>query len=829
MSDATNVNVWPCTTEAVDWSFDGIIALAADDSVELLFPNSDSSDTEQKAASWQHAPLQVSWFTSTELPEKEPAPIPIYSVGEELSTSSPLDIAWSPPGLAKHRRCALSVLTSGLALSIWSAEGDPRKSSSWKRRLVVNNALRSYFDKDAILNDSVVASQTGEKEKINEYDRLRTRVRSSTWAPALPNAEYTGVVGTESKWAQHMIAVTNEDNQVAIVIVESPTSTFGSEEWNAEVLDHFTVMPDSESIFTVPGTFDDIMGQQRCISHMAWSPWKIQGQWYHSIIAYATNNDVRLRIITYTPDTIGLGDEVLCPDLCLRHKGPMKWSPRIKDGDKLTLALFGIEGLTVLTVSMSDATILERKTHGLDGRWDKVSGVIWDDADSTPTRLHFSSLHSTMSSPTAGVEISSGGLIELPSPSWREQISDTQALFSAQNDLKGNAKSKVWGLCISPLRDFIAFCHTVHPSDMLEYGPPRDRNCHVALSSTTSYKKDRLPFPANNVSAEGIAFTLRKCLENTVENADQVPEFTKEVLDAMLRTYRPKQGGSNSDHGENYNTGDIAELTTSFKHDVFLEANMLKDRYTILINQTCSVKTPTTLPRALIAFRLAKAIVNMIPRSLAHSSSFSREILMSHHQVICLINAVTNQNDSTAPSTSITTMPNQSTPDSCDFCDAAIPFTDLEIATCLNGHQYPRCGLSFIAIQAPRISKFCGLCKTGFFSEEFVTAQEVTRNSDSDDLGDVETQTLGQSAANEDIEMPDVRHGEDQTSGPDEANHLAAKNLATETREQPDKDIEALIGPGKQDIITEGLPVSLARVLFLACDVCIYCGGKFLE
>lgn len=93
--------------------------------------------------------------------------------------------------------------------------------------------------------------------------------------------------------------------------------------------------------------------------------------------------------------------------------------------------------------------------------------------------------------------------------------------------------------------------------------------------------------------------------------------------------------------------------------------------------------------------------------------------------------------------------------DQCDFCDAPIPFTDLATATCTNGHQFPRCGISFLAIQAPGITKSCGICSTPFLSEEFVEVQEV---------------------------------------------HEGAA--------QP--------------------PVTLSRVLFQACDVCIYCGGKFV-
>lgn len=99
--------------------------------------------------------------------------------------------------------------------------------------------------------------------------------------------------------------------------------------------------------------------------------------------------------------------------------------------------------------------------------------------------------------------------------------------------------------------------------------------------------------------------------------------------------------------------------------------------------------------------------------------------------------------------------PGNAATDLCDFCSAPIPFTDLTAATCANGHEFPRCGISLVAIQAPGITKYCGICSTPCLSEEFVRAQE--------------------------------------TGG---------------------SDIEP--------------PVTLSRVLFQACDVCIYCGGKFV-
>jgi len=145
MADVTELMCWPSCVDAIDWSQDGIIALASDERVELLFPNTVNFERDQDIPQWQHVALKVPLFSTDELPLKEPAPMQSYSIGQEISNSSPTAIAWSPPGLAKHRKCALAVLTANLVLSMWATEGKPQDASSWNRRLIVNDALREYY------------------------------------------------------------------------------------------------------------------------------------------------------------------------------------------------------------------------------------------------------------------------------------------------------------------------------------------------------------------------------------------------------------------------------------------------------------------------------------------------------------------------------------------------------------------------------------------------------------------------------------------------------------------------------------------------------------
>lgn len=820
MADVTELRCWPSCVDAIDWSQDGIIALASDERVELLFPNTVNFERDQDVPQWQHVPLKVPLFSTDELPIKEPAPLPSYSVGEEISTSVPIAIAWSSSGLAKHRRCALAVLTSNLVLSIWSTEGKPQDEASWSRRLMINDALKEY--QSAHTDEVSHHALPLEEEKL----RLRSRIRAFAWAPAMPSPDRTCVVGTHSSYCLHIVAVSNDDNQVAFIAIHSPTSTHGSSKgWSAEVLTHISVTPTPEGLFAAPTVFEDMMEQQRHISHLAWSPWIIKGDYYQSVIVYSTNHDVRARVVKYIHGNIELGDEVTYPNIEVRFNGPMKWSPKTGGGDELQLAMFTATGLEYFTISAHDASILKAFTHDLDGRWDQVSGAVWDIAQKADPKIHVSSLTSTLKTPTAVLEVTSSGLVQSGFPMWRDQIENSLALFGVKNDLKGNSRARVWGLTLSPLGDFIAASSSVHPSDMIEYGPPGDRRGTVAISTLRKYSELRESFPPWNVSAESVMFTIKKLMQNSIEDIEEMPAFTEEMVEKMLRVYvSPKDTISSSELLATLGLSDLKKLFETFKTAAYLNEHSLRDRYTILVNRACKNESSEDLARTMIAYRLAIASQHL-PSSLSRTS-FSAEVQNHHQQVVTLINNLIADDTVGTEETSDNPTPATKIPiaitDTCDFCSAPIPLNDLTSAACTSGHSFPRCGLSFLAIQAPGITKYCGICNTQFLNEPFVAAQEsrearkaeaMVDDAAAKDLSDVGLESLdldGRNAVN------GAKTSQHEVGG---ANGSGAK----------DKHVQGSQGEGlKVHEDEHGLPVTLARVLFLACDACIYCGGKFV-
>ncbi|KAH8727867.1 transcription factor IIIC subunit delta N-term-domain-containing protein [Phaeosphaeriaceae sp. PMI808] len=841
MADVMELRCWPSCLDALDWSEDGIIALASDERVELLFPNTVTFDREQDVAQWQTIPLQVPWFTDQELPTKEPAPLANYSIGEEISASAPIAIAWSSSGLAKHRGCALAALTANLVLSIWSADGKPHEASSWDRRLIVNNALANHFSSNATETLSHISTSSCERL------RLRTRIRAFAWAPALPNLHASTVLGSRLSYGQHILAICNDDNQIVLMAIESPTTTYGDSNWNAKVVSYASLTVRSGSIFSTPSCFDEVIAQQRHISRVSWSPWIAQVNCYKSIIVYATNHDVHARVVTCTLNGIGLDDEVVYPNIEMRYNGLIKWSP-IVDDKFFTLALFTKHGLLYMKISTTDASVLERATHDLDGRWDQVSGAIWDTSQHPTHRLHFSSLFSTIQSSTAVLEASSDRLVDLNSPSWRDQIENSAALFSAKNELRGNSKMKVWGLAISPLGDFIATCHSAHPSDMIEYGSPSDRRGTVAISALLQYRQMRQNFPSSLASADGILFSLKKLVEHTVEESDQIPAFVEEIVGKLVKAHSSiKEVGDNRGISSSKKVfKDLEMLVIGFRQAVLFDQYMLKDRFTILASHSCNTKNGTELSRILIAHRLAIASLNL-PTDLSRTS-FSAEIRTHHQQVKLLMQILIGPDDALAAPIQDHTNAGAAAPvltltddrgntgidvnldawkaEICDFCSASIPFVNFASGTCTNGHHFPRCGLSFLTIQAPAITKYCGICKTPFLSEEFVFAQEA----------DEQTADLQE---HHDVHMYGDVLGEDVTANlmNDSGNDQVSESRDSEMGDTFDReyngteDGQAIVENVEPPATGKGRVqphITLARVLFLACDMCIYCGSKFV-
>ncbi|KAF2012277.1 hypothetical protein BU24DRAFT_443548 [Aaosphaeria arxii CBS 175.79] len=687
MADVTELKSWPACLQAIDWSPDGIIALASDEQVELLFPSTEPLDSDRNISQWRHFPLQIPWFTVEELPVKTPAPQSIYSIGEEISSSFTFGLAWSPPGLAKHRRSALAALTANLVLSLWASDGKPQEEGSWGRRLIINDSIEEYVANSATGNDGTNSLVTEPAERL----RLRSRVRTFAWAPLIPSGS---TIGTHERWGLHLISVATDDNQVLLMSINSPATTLGLDTaWSADVMCSFSVAPGTTHKANGDlSTFEDLIDEQRYAPHLAWSPWIQTGRTSQSIFAYATNWDVRVRIVTYLDGDLILGEEIVFPDIETKYAGLLKWTPWKDNNKTLSLACFTTTEVVCLSFSVVDGAFVSRSSFKRDGQWDTLSGAVWDVFSHDNPRLHFATQTMTLRSPVSVLELSPDGLKPLDEdsePHWRKRLASSVSQHSTRFDLKGNSVAKVAGLCISPLGDSIASCHTVHPTDMIEYGTPHDRRTTITISQFGD-KNAPLTFQKQPASAEAILYTVRRWIEQNLKSHTLLPKTKDEILEKLLKVY----------HAPLLTTTTPSEPTTdkdisTLKRTLMITPPTIHDRLEILtttiLTPSPSPSNPTLLPRATIAYRLALALHSPSPPS-SSASPLTTTLLASTKAALHLLTTAT-----ASPTFSET----------CTFCASKIPFDDLATATCEARHAFQRCGVSFLSIQAPGAAKYC--------------------------------------------------------------------------------------------------------------------------
>ena len=212
MLPTAHIPVGISTQNCLAWSQDGELALAAGEEVYLLLPNHNESQP------WKHVRFQVNRFTIDEWPWPEPASFKDMSIGEEQALVTASAVAWSPCGLAKHRRSVLAVLTSNLLLSLWTSYTDPTDPESWERVMIVNYSL---------IPENVTTPQ--------KQSRTSQRIRSMTWTPIYPEHAGRQTPFSTRKWGVFLMAITDDENGVYFVNFVSPF-TGPSMAWDVQTL-----------------------------------------------------------------------------------------------------------------------------------------------------------------------------------------------------------------------------------------------------------------------------------------------------------------------------------------------------------------------------------------------------------------------------------------------------------------------------------------------------------------------------------------------------------------------------------------------------------------
>lgn len=247
MLPATQISVGVSTRDCLSWSSDGALAIAAGEEVYILLPRSEGPEP------WTHVRFRANTFSYDEWPVRPQASFANMSIGEEQSRVSVASLEWSPPGLAKHRRSILAVLTTNLILSLWVPGPDPRDSEGWKRVRIVNKVI--------------IPQSISLTVKIRSLDRIRCMA----WVP--PNREHTDQEFSFStrKWGIPLLAVADDNNGLCILTVCNPL-TSATVPLDVQALAYRTVTPHLTRT-SRPSLLDEALNAKHFIDHVFFMDW----------------------------------------------------------------------------------------------------------------------------------------------------------------------------------------------------------------------------------------------------------------------------------------------------------------------------------------------------------------------------------------------------------------------------------------------------------------------------------------------------------------------------------------------------------------------------
>lgn len=179
-------------------------------------------------------------------------------IGEQRNEATVAALAWSSPGLARHSRPALAVLTTDHVLSIWVSAFDVAASASWDRALVINNSKSSFG-----------------------------RVRSMSWVPFRPDM-LKSAQDPLKRWKMgvHVLVLGLEAGKVVFLNIRNTFSQDEGEWQNGtlhqidlngdEALQYRQDVDDSRLITRPSGysLFADAMKTLQFIENIELSPWE---------------------------------------------------------------------------------------------------------------------------------------------------------------------------------------------------------------------------------------------------------------------------------------------------------------------------------------------------------------------------------------------------------------------------------------------------------------------------------------------------------------------------------------------------------------------------
>ncbi|KAB8234360.1 uncharacterized protein BDW43DRAFT_60238 [Aspergillus alliaceus] len=694
MLGPVELQLFPSCYDCIAWSEDGEIAVAAGEYVHIITPKhttekreGSGSGSQATGKDWNVTRIRTNVFTNKEWSIIHPQKRENFSIGPEQSLSTIVGLAWSPPGLAKYRRCLLAVLTSSLLLSFY----DIGPQGRWTRAAIVNNYLRSYF-----------------KPSVDDKElRLRKcNIRAFTWCPPLkvPTADqhptsYT-VPPSESRWGMHILAVTNDDNDVILLQARRSTDPTSVSPYSFEVLSVIALDAHVGSYENAqPGSiFSSALSTRSRASSMSPGPWMYHPSGNSTGVCSAIGNlaitwGTKLKMVRHVIKLVSddeqpndvVGYKALCESeeissvyggLLNNYQltGPLHWF--YTDGSsEIGLAVASFAGMVVLRYSCAAYQEKAAVAKGVQVKefpfyetagnnivndtprhWEQTSAmaVVWDEESRTPI-LHLG----TVGGYTASMTFSSLQESDrLPQTPWKKQLDNVREQFDIARDLGGYTIARIWGL--ASYNGLVVAAITVHPGDTVEYRTSAEERTTLIFSHANAEPTESQDLlflePLPNLSPD----TLRKQREA--------------VLGYILFA----------------GWGDDNRLCLSRKLLYAAACCAIVDSQNdkILSQARKALEWLADVTGIDLADEIAKCSA---PGSTIDAKS-AEQLDGSGQQVF----------------------------EQCGICDAGISWYSAAEAQCASGHLLVRCGVTFLAIQEPGLSKFCSRCGTEYLSEDLV-------------------------------------------------------------------------------------------------------------
>jgi hypothetical protein len=272
---------------------------------------------------------------------------------------------WSPPGLGKHRRSVLAVLTSNHVLSIWECVGKPEIATDWVRACVVNHALQAHYkEKDS--------KSPGESEP-DHFERLRAkqRIRAFAWSPAIPDTSLSGASG--------------DRGEVLIIKIQAPHDILDPDttQWSLSVAASFALdVPETKKSALsacMPVTFK---WRSSFVDQLAWSPWGLDSaNMPTSILTFTSQVSLQCTSVK-VDDERHHANVAICPVVSLMDEIPdtqaagcIRWVPKLNGAKEAFLVYPTRSSFYCLQAQPGLSLDFHISAQDINTPWDEIAGV----------------------------------------------------------------------------------------------------------------------------------------------------------------------------------------------------------------------------------------------------------------------------------------------------------------------------------------------------------------------------------------------------------------------------------------------------------------------